>query len=207
MEQKTILTLHAFDRVAERLHLTDDEVREIIDQEKTILLGFETLTRKIHLLFYSVADAECFVAVQDERTKEVITVLPFDFDAYRTTFYTKSKFHRLKQRAMAKMGISIDEPPVVNKKRNLPNHFCIVNFRNPLTNKVRSKSIKFEAEEFPGGKQELEKDKNIHAVILKFIEAYRLPHEVFDMVVYALGRKGSHEPFAFEEDEESPTLA
>ncbi len=80
--KKTTFTYHAFDQVAKRLHLSHEEVAQILDFEKTIPIGLELRSRRMHILFYSDTDHECFVAVRDEKTREVITILPSNFDRH-----------------------------------------------------------------------------------------------------------------------------
>lgn len=72
-------TGHAFFKVAERLTLTREEIASLITIELTIPLGYERGTNRIHLLFYSNKDQECFVIIFDEKTQEVITVLPTNY--------------------------------------------------------------------------------------------------------------------------------
>lgn len=79
MRPATRFTVHALDRVKERLHLSIDELRIILDEELYVPLGYEERTTKQHRLFYSPPDRQYFVAVQDTFTGEVVTVLPSDY--------------------------------------------------------------------------------------------------------------------------------
>lgn len=74
-------TRHAFERIAERTTLTCEELARILDRKLTINTGSKPGLNKVHLLFYSVCDDDFFVAIQDELTGTVITVLPLDYHA------------------------------------------------------------------------------------------------------------------------------
>lgn len=78
----TTLTSHALENVFKRTSLLGAEVAKIIDEGITTPIGVEKGSRRVHILFYSPVDGECFVAVQDERTREIVTVLPPDFDRH-----------------------------------------------------------------------------------------------------------------------------
>ncbi len=79
-------TRHAFERIngteeiEKRLNLTEQEIADLIDSESTIPLGREKGKKdRLHLLFYSHIDELAFVAVFDDKTREVITILPIDY--------------------------------------------------------------------------------------------------------------------------------
>ena len=74
----TFFSHHAFDQVLARLHMSHGELQELLDANLCVPTGREG--EKIHRLFYSKFDNYYFVAVQDERTDEVITVLPIDYE-------------------------------------------------------------------------------------------------------------------------------
>lgn len=75
----TKLTRHALLRVLERLHMKPEEVPLLLDWGLGVRIGDEPETQRTHWLFYSREDQECFVAVRDERTRYIITVLPIEF--------------------------------------------------------------------------------------------------------------------------------
>jgi len=70
---------HAFDRVKERLSLTDTDVLKILEKELYVLVGDETGSNRRHCLFYSYPDSCCFVAIQDKKDGTIITVLPVNY--------------------------------------------------------------------------------------------------------------------------------
>lgn len=73
------LSRHAFERLSERTQLTPDLLMALLDQGAVVNIGRETATDREHLLFYSLDDRCCFVAIQDRLRGEVVTVLPLDY--------------------------------------------------------------------------------------------------------------------------------
>ena len=76
---QTHFTHHAYERIAERVRISTEQLARLIDNDLTVPLGMEPGTTRIDRLFYSHVDGHCFVLVQDERTGSVITVLPVDY--------------------------------------------------------------------------------------------------------------------------------
>lgn len=65
--------------VSARLCLSLEEVATILDTDLSIPLGIEPGTTKIHRLFFDKEARYWFVAVQDEKNGEVVTVLPIEY--------------------------------------------------------------------------------------------------------------------------------
>jgi len=76
---KTHFTHHAYERIGERVRISPEQLARLIDNDLTVPLGMEPGRTRIHRLFYSHIDEQCFVIIQDERTGSVITVLPVDY--------------------------------------------------------------------------------------------------------------------------------
>jgi hypothetical protein len=76
---RTNFTLHARERADQRLSIPDDELADMLDWGFTVTIKEEIGSTRVHRLFYSHPDRQCFVAVQDTRTKTVVTILPIDF--------------------------------------------------------------------------------------------------------------------------------
>jgi len=79
LRRTTTFTIHALDRVAERMHLTTVELAEILDRGLAVTLGVDEYSNRLRRLFYSVVDEQFFVAVQDAKFGDVVTVLPLDY--------------------------------------------------------------------------------------------------------------------------------
>ena len=71
---------HAFDRVSERLQMSPQEVADLLDQERYVLIGIEDGSSVAHKLIYSVLDNSWFVVIQDDVCGHVITILPAAFE-------------------------------------------------------------------------------------------------------------------------------
>ena len=107
------MSKHAMLRIESRTHLNAYDVVELIQSDKTIDIGVEGLNRH-HLLFYSVFDEQCFVAVVDMTDKVVITVLPIDY--HNTCTRHVSPETQSKARVIA-CAVSTQHP--TQKKRGL----------------------------------------------------------------------------------------
>ena len=66
-------------RVHTRLSLSALAVARILEDELAVDIGIEPGTDRVHWLFYSQLDAQCFVAVVDRVNAVVITILPLTF--------------------------------------------------------------------------------------------------------------------------------
>lgn len=72
-------TAHSFFRVRQRLNLDHNGVAAILNNRLAVPLGREARTNRLHLLFYSIDDDDFFVAVKDESTGEIVTILPHNY--------------------------------------------------------------------------------------------------------------------------------
>lgn len=70
-------TDHARDRIDDRLSTELHDVAATLDHDLAVLVGADS--GRLHRLFFSPADEQCFVAVQDEGNGDVVTVLPLDY--------------------------------------------------------------------------------------------------------------------------------
>ena len=77
--QRTAFSRHACERLAERLAAEPDEIADQLDWDLAVNIGGEKGTKRIYRLFFSREDHQCFVAIQDEKTRTVVTILPVDY--------------------------------------------------------------------------------------------------------------------------------
>lgn len=77
------LTTHCSQRLKERMSLIQEELCRILNDDLVVLVGQESGTHRIHKLFYSIYDKTYYVAVQDEETGGVITILPPEQSRWR----------------------------------------------------------------------------------------------------------------------------
>lgn len=82
-QSKTKFTDHAFMQVYARMHLLQGTIIKLLDRDLTIPVKSEPGTNRVHRLFYSVVDDNYFIAVWDEKTREIITVMPVQFGGYQ----------------------------------------------------------------------------------------------------------------------------
>ena len=79
MKPQTQFSFHAYERVIERLTMEPDEVAALLDWDLAVKIGVEKGTNRIHRLFYSKEDFQCFIAIQDEKSRTIVTILPVDY--------------------------------------------------------------------------------------------------------------------------------
>ena len=194
MMPKTVITQHALERVYERLHLPVDEIIEILDNGVTTSIGYEHgSTRRLHRLFYSPVDEQCFVAVQDQKNGEVVTILPPDFDNHcRVPLSAIDDLLReLGVRQPVTRGsvtVPIPEEPKVSS-------IVFTCYVLKIDRKLRCQKFMFPAENFPGDKQALEQNGTLHSLLIGHIAAMLKEHETFDSVFVQFGKKGLPERF------------
>ena len=70
---------HAILRMTERSTITEDELLQQLNEGKYIKVGEEGKTYRAHWLFYQKREQLWYVVVVDERTEEIITLLPPDY--------------------------------------------------------------------------------------------------------------------------------
>lgn len=76
---KSHFSTHAFNRVSGRISLKHNEILRLLDSKTYINIGNESGNNKVHKLFFSIIDDLCFVAIQDDKTGTVVTILPIDY--------------------------------------------------------------------------------------------------------------------------------
>ena len=70
---------HAAKRIAQRTSMDSMELMSLIDNGACVNIGQHAGSYRRHLLFFSPKDTFFYVAIQDERNGEIITVLPLAY--------------------------------------------------------------------------------------------------------------------------------
>ena len=94
MSNFTHFSIHAFERLNERTSFTKEQLTFWLDHHMYWNLGNKPGIPKQHLLFYSSVDENYFVAIQDEQTGTVVTILPLHYHeilAWKVTERDKAK--------------------------------------------------------------------------------------------------------------------
>lgn len=185
----TIFTQHAFDRVTERLSLSQREVAQILDSGETIPLGLERGSNKMHRLFYSSHDNQCFVAVQDDSTGEVITILPPDFDRHcRVSLDT---VNQLQLQAQEKLqSKSYDAEAVVTEKQPQVGIYFKLYFSSIHQDKPRIRNMKLSAGNYPGGILGLRDSPEVEQIVRSFAKLNIREGEYLTQVLVHFGKHG-----------------
>ena len=79
---KIKLTRHSKERLRERVYMSILTLRKIYKKNLYLTTGKEKKGYRCHDLFYSTYMDQCFVAIRDERTNTIITILPLDYHEY-----------------------------------------------------------------------------------------------------------------------------
>ena len=75
----THVSRHARQRIAQRCNLEEHRLTRMLDEGLYVDLGRKPGCDRRHLLFFSSPDQQAFVALRDETTGTVVTVLPLDY--------------------------------------------------------------------------------------------------------------------------------
>ena len=70
---------HAYIRICERSGLKSHEVQKMLKVGAYVPLGIDKKKNNSHKLIYSESDETCFVAIHDEKSDDIVTVLPIDY--------------------------------------------------------------------------------------------------------------------------------
>lgn len=196
---KARFTRHAFDRVTERLSLTHDEVAEILDTGNTLPIAKEQSSSRVHYLFYSTIDEQCFVAVQDERDGTVVTILPPDYvNRYKLSLQTIQEFIGPKQ---AKPVLPVTTPAaepakevvVVQPGQYAQNYVFKLHFWNEKTRRMRHTLLRFPIEKYPqhvDNMQALVREPEVITELRVTIMTELKPDEYFSFLHVQMGKKG-----------------
>ena len=182
----TSLTRHALCRLDQRTSIAGDSLRKLLDKGGYIKLGLESAFDRQHCLFYSKPDNECFVAVQDIKTGEVITVLPLNYHKTLSWKMDKKLYNEIDEEFLRRAEIlaryNVD-PDSMAFQMSLKIRYLNRN------DTLRTKTLKkFPAEQYQNNSNSFIKNKqeifNIVTCWLKEKDA----HKVIDLYV-SLGRK------------------
>jgi len=69
MDHHSNFSIRALERVEEKPSMSEEEVGDLLGYNLAVKIAEEKDTNRVHLLFYSPNDFQCFVAVQDVQTK------------------------------------------------------------------------------------------------------------------------------------------
>lgn len=108
----TNFSYHALKRLRQRSSLTFEHLGRLLDRGAFVNLGTKPGIRREHLLFYCAMDDECFVAIRDEATGTVVTVLPLDYHA-NLAWAVPSQHCDTARRLWTEVESSLDEPDPV----------------------------------------------------------------------------------------------
>lgn len=178
-------TSHARIRLEERLSLSNEEINDLLENSKCVLLGQEE--ERVHKLFYSKPDNNYFVAIHDETTNEMVTILSLD--------YHNRWVIDLDMCAEAKnlvLGITPDETLVNTKVGPQQKIRLILNLRGYHNRKARSIGVAFPfSQDWLSVIRETIRYKNADEITrrLKEIGGYLKEFEEIEEIHFRVGKK------------------
>lgn len=211
--KKITLTSHALTRMWERTVLTENEILEIIENGETSRIGIEERSYRVHILFFSEPDNKCLVAVLDERTREIVTILPAEFDIkcrvnpaeiQRLTDIANGKIAENSCFPISNTGVTTTDSCEVDTKQKtkqvqiLAIFFC---FRVRRMNQgIKFFNIRISDERYPRDVEELQKSSEITALLQNFIRDKLGPFDYVEHLTVSIGRKGQRYAFTIDPD-------
>jgi hypothetical protein len=87
-----------------------EDVADLLDFDLAVKIGEEKGTDRIHRLFYSHDDRQCFVAIQDDKTKMLITILPVDYYQTIAARISRSALKKAETLVSAEGNLDKSEP-------------------------------------------------------------------------------------------------
>ena len=107
----TQFSKHAFKRLAQRTKINVETITYILEEKIYINLGMVPGFNKAYLLFYSPADQNYFVAIQDLLNGTVVTILPIDFYINTVKKITEKDLKKVKDLFIERESIKKEEAP------------------------------------------------------------------------------------------------
>lgn len=107
---------HAAKRIFQRTSIDSIELMKLLDNGAYVNIGQIAGSSRRHLLFFSQKDKFCYVAIQDERSGKIITILPPAYHknpAWKITpeqcLLAKERYERYSEVALVKNFMEKDE--------------------------------------------------------------------------------------------------
>ena len=126
---------HAAKRIFQRTSIDSLELMELLDNGACVNIGQIAGSSRRHLLFFSQKDKFCYVAIQDERSGKIITILPPAYhknSAWKITteqcLLAKERYERYSELALVKKSMKKAEnnTPPFDKESQPSTHYRTV---------------------------------------------------------------------------------
>jgi hypothetical protein len=179
---KARFTVHSFRQASKRLNLDPQEVKKLIDNGLVVLIGKDESTNKAHKLFFSMVDANWFVAVQDESTGELVTVLPHN---YHNRWRISSEALQLARRIA--LGEVKPTAPVFTSRGSA---FWFSAYLQGSKGTIRAVGLGMLPEGTYHDLEDLRKDRNLYSQLVSLLVGKINDGEVVQSVWVRIGRKG-----------------
>ena len=147
MLKKTKLTEHASARLIERTSLSPQALCAILDGGAFVFLGKEVGNTKMSKLFFSKSDDQFFVAIQDQKNAEVVTVLTIEYWQNLSVKHFKTNLSVSRNdlldaiRMVDPSNKILKHPPLVGPKSGKMNFVLVIHALNIIDSTTYFKSV------------------------------------------------------------------
>ena len=188
MKRKARLTYHAFGRTLERVSISVDAVTRIIKKGLATPIKHGSGPQQSHLLFYSPKDRRHFIAVQENRTGKIITIMPHNSvsSQHTSNSLVGSAWVSNLEETLRKAGAH--QTSVVNAQQGT--YFLRFCFRGDRNNRLRTVTMEIPAYKYPRGYEQIQSDSKLQNTLLQFAMENRRRSERFDCLLFSLGKRG-----------------
>lgn len=190
------LTDHANQRLEERLDMTRKQISDLLKKGGFITISIEPGTNRHHQLFYSENDGKCFVAVQDIKTNEIVTILPANGNREidgETCEKAREMFNRISPKTFF-------VPKVFQVDQIIRFNFELL---DNLTGKTKIIQLKMSANKYLGCLEPIEENIDLLDNLKSFLEKIVSENESLISLTFKLSRKNAGKPYPFQKISEA----
>ena len=187
----TKFTKHATSRIEKRTRLSIKQLADILDSEQPVYVGCNKGTSRIHRLLYSGKDDEFFVAVQDRRSGDVITLLPIDYHENLAWKVSARKLKVALRKAEKKRDEKIEPPTTASIKCDPASTFLFKAYYNHSNGTLRVKRLgTLASAPYKNDISELLKDPQLFAKMIRMGERKAVDASSLSFLTVQYGKSG-----------------
>lgn len=183
----TFFSKHALQRLAERTSFSPESFVDLLEKKIFINVGKVPGFNREHLLFYSPDDDDFFVAVRDNLTGTVVTILPLDFHENLAWQIKPDDCDKAKSLFLGKVGR--DNQQAINA---IPKVFIVsVHYRDENWSQKTKQVLKLDSSKYSNQLSELFKDPDFYILLDDASEKKGLSSKYILGISVRHGNKGS----------------
>jgi hypothetical protein len=133
---------HSIERILQRTKLSCEEIASIIDRGLAVNTGRKPGFNRSHLVFYSIPDDDFFVAIQDDLTGKVVTILTLAYQENLAWRITEQDCTKARDLLCAAEKAGHDQVPHYDKNHQSPTRFIVSGHFYTAAGVQQTKTIK-----------------------------------------------------------------